>query len=81
MTDTVRTSSPNYDQLTSDGSVVVSVKPLMMTDAVFLKVATNANATSVRVSYDPVSVEANRQTRELNKSMKLGFLPPAASTR
>lgn len=50
-------------------------------ETVFLKVALPSNVTTVRVSFDPVSVEEGRQTRALNRSVRLGFMPPSASTR
>lgn len=50
-------------------------------DPVFLKVEFPVSAKSVCVSFDPVSMEEIRQTRELNQSIRLGFMPPAVSTR
>jgi hypothetical protein len=50
-------------------------------EPIFLKVAVQATADNVRVSFDPVSVEGIRQTREINRSVRLGFVPPAVSTR
>lgn len=50
-------------------------------ERVFVKVATSATATVVRVKYDPVSLEEARQTRALNRAVRLGFVPPVASTR
>lgn len=52
-----------------------------MAATVYLKVAMPANATKVSVSFDPVAAEEVRQTRMLNQTVRLGFLPPAVSTR
>lgn len=54
---------------------------VMIQEPVFLKFLVQASAENVRVSFDPVSVEEVRQTRELNRSVRLGFVPPAVSTR
>ena len=48
---------------------------------VFLRVAVSGAAHSVKLSFDPVSAEEVRQTRELNRSIRLGFVPPTSSTR
>lgn len=57
-----------------------SVPLAMVGEAVFLKVSLNSTDTNVRLSFDPVSVEDMRQTREVNRSIRLGFVPPTVST-
>jgi hypothetical protein len=46
-----------------------------------LKSALAASAQVVSFTFDPVSIEDAQQTRQLNKSLHLGFSPPVASTR
>lgn len=76
------TDTLTYNQLAVDKSLTTTSSVRAMTqEPVFLKVAVLATAASVRVSFDPVSVEQVRQTRELNRSVRLGFELPAASTR
>jgi len=53
----------------------------MTNETVFLRVSVAATAKDVRVSFDPVTIEESRQTRQLNKSIRLGFTPPTSSTR
>lgn len=48
--------------------------------AVFLTVTLPATASKVKISYDPVSVEAARQTREINTAIRIGYVPPERST-
>lgn len=48
---------------------------------VYLRVEVPATAAEVRVAFNPVGVEEVRQTKELNRSVRLGFVPPVASTR
>jgi hypothetical protein len=76
------TDALTHSQLISDTSLAAPtlMRPVMQEPA-FLRVAVRATANNVRVSFDPVSVEEERQTRELNKSVRLGFVPPSASTR
>lgn len=50
-------------------------------ESVFLKIAVPATASNIRMKYDPVSMEQAQQTRELNRSVRLGFVPPVVSTR
>lgn len=76
------TDTSTYNQLAGDESLTTTSSERVMTqEPVFLKVAVLATAASVRVSFDPVSVEQVRQTRELNRSVRLGFVRPTASTR
>ena len=71
-----------FAQLASEVTVTtVSSAKATAPETVFLKVAVPSTATKVRVSFDPVSVEEGRQTRALNRSVRLGFMPPSASTR
>lgn len=58
----------------------VSAPLSLVGEAVFLKVSLNSTDTNVRLSFDPVSVEDMRQTREVNRSIRLGFVPPTVST-
>ncbi len=62
-------------------SAASSAPPLLIGDTVFLKVSLNSTDTNVRLSFDPVTVEEMRQTREVNRSIRLGFVPPTVSTR
>lgn len=84
------TTSGNYEmsdesvfaQLAGEVTVTtVSSAKATAPETVFLKIAVPSTATKVRVSFDPVSVEEVRQTRALNRSIRLGFVPPSASTR
>ena len=83
------TTSGNYDTsedsvfalLASELTVTTVSSARAAPETVFLKVAVPSTATKVRVSFDPVSVEEGRQTRALNRSVRLGFMPPSASTR
>lgn len=61
--------------------VAVSASTLSAPPMQFLKVAVPAGATKVSLSYDPVSAEESRKTRQMNQAVRLGFMPPAASTR
>lgn len=47
----------------------------------FVSVAVPTKNEKVSISFDPVSAEARRQTRELNQVIRLGFKPPVSSTR
>ena len=49
--------------------------------AAFVKVGVMAGAESVKVTFDPVSVDSVRSTRELNRVVQLGFVPPTISSR
>lgn len=76
------TFAPLDEQMTSGpASTTASSVKAIEQEPVFLKVAVPSTATNIRVSFDPVSIEEGRQTRELNRSVRLGFVPPAASTR
>jgi hypothetical protein len=46
-----------------------------------LDVVLPVNAKDVCVSFDPVSLEDARQTRELNQMARLGFVPISVPTR
>ena len=46
-----------------------------------LKSTLPATAQDVTFSFDPVSLDDARQTRQLNRSLRLGFMPPVDSTR
>ena len=77
-----RSEESVFAQFNIEASVTtVSAAKPSARDAVFLKVAVPSTATTVLVSFDPVSMEEGRQTRVLNQSVRLGFVPPAASTR
>lgn len=62
-------------------STAAAAPPTLVGETVFLKVSVNSTDTNVRLSFDPVSVEEMRQTREANRSIRLGFVPPTVSTR
>ena len=71
-----------FAQLSGEVTVTtVSAARATAPETVFLKLALPSTATNVKVSFDPVSVEEGRQTRALNRSVRLGFVPPIASTR
>jgi hypothetical protein len=70
-----------FAQLEFEPQVPMTVSKAASPDTVFLKVAVSATAQNVRMKFDPVSVEEVRQTRELNRSIRLGFMPPTSSTR
>jgi hypothetical protein len=80
--ETERSEQSLFAQFNSEVAVttVSAAKPTAQ-DAVYLRVAVPSTATTVRVSFDPVSVEEGRQTRVLNQSVRLGFVPPTTSTR
>ena len=70
-----------FAQLSSEPPETTAGSRLAVTEADSLSVAVSSAAEQVNLSFDPVSVEEARQTRALNRSMRLGFTPPTASTR
>jgi hypothetical protein len=75
-------NSSAFEQIVSTPSfLTASNVSAVVQEPIFLKIAVQATAKDVRVSFDPVSVEDAHQTRNINKSVRLGFVPPASSTR
>lgn len=73
-----------FAQLTSETAeheVTIRSSQITSADKLFVKVAVPASAGNVLVKFDPVALEEARQTRQLNKSLRLGFVPPVVSTR
>lgn len=62
------------------GSTASATKAASSSATEFLRVAVPSTAQSVKMTFNPVSVEERRQTRELNRALRLGFMPPTTST-
>jgi hypothetical protein len=70
-----------FAQLSSEQPETTAASSSVVAEVDSLKVAVSSADEQVNLSYDPVSVDDARQMRALNRSMRLGFTPPTASTR
>lgn len=82
MTDTIDVTVDQLVELDDWTALAPSSFVLDITqEPLCLKVNIPSSATNVRISFAPVSIEEVRQTKELNRASRLGFVPPLVSTR